>query len=156
MTLFILLLWVHRGGPEAKKIAVYVSDNILASILCCVALTAFKCFVPLLPTTIIYIVAEYLLPWWYALFVCLFTNALIFTVSYVQEHSKSVLYEKCDINTYNAFLYSLVLHCVRIIPANTAGRILGKSGASFIPCFVGSLLGKLPVVILTLSLTLHK
>lgn len=156
VTAFLFTLWVLKGGPDINKIAYYISHNINAALLCCLALIIFKCFATIIPTTAIYFVCGYILPPWYAVTVCVLCNALVFTISYFSGKRKAegkLSAVSIPFTFNNGFLYALFLHCIRIVPLNTAGSFLGESGASFWASFLGAVLGMIPSITVTLSLT---
>lgn len=145
---FVFILWILKGGPSIEKIKACIATRLYVGVLCCTALIIIKCFVKIIPTTIVYLVCGCILPSWWAVAFCLLATALIFSVSFVGHKDKAIRLESC-----NSFLYALLLYCVRIIPFSAAGRFLSKSGARYTPAFFGAITGALPSIILSLSLS---
>ncbi len=119
------------------------------------ALFFLKCLLPIIPMGLVYVACGLLLPPGKALFMCVFGNALCFTVSYfagVKRRGRGIpLIAAISDGGKNGFFASFFLHCIRFFPCHTAGVYLGAAGLPFFEYLAGSLLGAMPTVILSLS-----
>lgn len=153
---FILYLWVSKNCPEAEKVAMYVADNIYVAYLSCFAVIFLKCFVTLLPTTLAFMVFGYLLPPVHAFLTCMLSTAVLFSASYHKGkalNNGSPQENRAGGDKLGVFLTSMSIHCLRFFQCSITGSFFGKIGAPYFASLSGALLGMLPSIALSLSLT---
>lgn len=142
--------------PRCSAISAYASIYPYRAALICLALYCFKCFVPLLPIGGLYMLCGYMFPPTGALLLCTVGNAICFSAAYY-EGTKSgakspVLLSAISTNGKHGFFPAFFLHCIRFFPCYAAGVYLGAAHLPFCEYLLGSLLGALPTVLLSLSL----
>ncbi len=152
---FILYLWIRKSCPDAENIGAYIREDWCISILCSLAIIALKCFV-VMPTTVCFIIFGYLLPTAVAFLMCLLCVAVLFTASYYRGKKSDgakvggILIKK---DKAGVFLTALSLNCLRFFGLGVTGSLFGKVGAPYTAALLGTILGILPTIALSLSLT---
>lgn len=143
--------------PQHGAVAVYASNHPYGAALICLALYCFKCFVPLLPIGALYMLCGCFFPPFRALLLCTFGNAICFSGAYIEGvkgNTKSpVLISAISDNGKHGFFPAFFLHCIRFFPCYAAGVYLGAAHLPFGEYLLGSLLGALPTVLLSLSVS---
>ena len=151
---FVFFLWTLKSCPDAKKVAMYVSDNVYIATLCCTDIVVLKCFVSTLPTTFCFIIFGYLLPNTGAFLMCMLCVAVLFSESFYKGKEANKLQGNHIIqDKAGIFLTAVSLHCMRFCGCSFTGYFFGKIGAPYLICVVGAILGMIPSIILSLSLS---
>jgi len=153
---FILYLWVSKNCPQAKNVAVHIADNIHIAWLSCLAIILLKCFIPLLPTTLMFMIFGYILPPTGAFLTCLLCVGMLFSASYYRGkvlNNNSTQGNCVKGNKTGVFLTSVGIHCLRFFQCSITGNFFGKIGAPYFVSLLGALIGMLPSIALSLSLT---
>lgn len=143
--------------PDVVGAFTGLAERPAAAFLTALGLFALKCLAPIIPMGIIYMLCGYMFSPWAALSVCTAGNAICFACSYCEGLASdaeslpivSAISESCK----GGFFPSFFLHCIRFFPCHTAGVYLGAARLPFFEYLLGSLLGALPTVLLSLSLS---
>lgn len=142
--------------PQYGAISAYASVHPYRAALICLALYCFKCFVPLLPIGALYMLCGCMFSPQTALLLCTVGNAICFSGAYIEGAKGSakspVLISAISDNGKHGFFPAFFLHCIRFFPCYAAGVYLGAAHLPFGEYLLGSLLGALPTVLLSLSL----
>jgi len=153
---FSATLWVLKGGPDSTQLIKYISTDIRVALLVSTALFLLKCLAFFIPTTLIYAICGYILPAPHAFVMCIIGCMLFFSFAFYSGRktpkTKSTYITALFVNGKGGFLPALLLHCVRFIPCHTVGVYLGKTGAPYLGCLCGSVVGMLPTIAVTLSI----
>lgn len=142
--------------PQHGAISAYASSHPYRAALICLALYCLKCLVPLLPTGALYMLCGYMFTPPVALFLCTVGNTICFGAAYYEGARSGaknpVLLSAISTNGKHGFFPAFFLHCIRFFPCYAAGVYLGAAHLPFGEYLLGSLLGALPTVLLSLSL----
>jgi len=106
------------------------------------------------PLSLIYLLCGMVLPFRHGLFMCICGSALVFSFSYfLGKHKNGAPSISLVSPVKGGFLTALVLRCIRVAPCKTVGICMGSAGFSFWSYLLGSLLGSLPAILVSLAIT---
>lgn len=148
--------YIRGFVPQYGSVLHFATERPLPAAVFCLGLYGIKSFVPLLPMGALYMLCGCMFPLPTALLLCTVGNTICFSAAYYDGSkggAKSpVLLSALSGNGRHGFFPAFFLHCIRFFPCYAAGVYLGAAHLPFGEYLLGSLLGALPTVLLSLSL----
>ncbi len=158
LTVFLLIYYLGLAS-NAKLLSDEIAKNNAVGLLVCAALFVLKCFTLFIPMGAIYAACGCLLTPWSALLICTVGNALCFSAAYYEGKSRQIKHKAfisaITENGKSGILPAFFLHCIRFFPSFTAGIYLGASGVPFWQYLLGSVLGAMPSVVISVLFGAH-
>lgn len=106
------------------------------------------------PLSFIYLLCGMVLPFRQGLIMCICGSALVFSFSYFfGKHKGASGCASVNLPASGGFFTALVLCCVRFIPYKTVGMCMGNAGFPFWSYLLGSVLGSMPSILVSLVIT---
>ena len=106
------------------------------------------------PLSFVYLLCGIVLPFRHGLIMCICGSTLVFSFSYfLGKHRVGAPSISLVFPVKGGFLTALVLRCIRIAPCKTVGICMGGAGFPFWSYLLGSLVGSLPAILVSLAIT---
>lgn len=153
LAVIIYFYLFHREAVASIAMPALKSHKI--ALILCLSLFITKCFVKFIPIGLIYFCCAYVLCPMHALLLCILGNVICFCYTYYEGKRNSIkkprVIATSTKGTSYGFISALFIHCIRFFPSHTAVTYMGAAELPFWGCLIGSIIGALPSILLSLT-----